>query len=54
MKKKYPQKIQEILKEAPLAYGMVVLLDYNNQSVGANELYRRWQRDKNKCKKPTR
>jgi len=46
METKYPKKIKEIMRDAPMAYSMLVLLDYRSGSVGANELYRRWKRDK--------
>ena len=46
METKYPKKIKQIMREAPMDYSILMLLDYNQKSVGANELFRRWQRDK--------
>ena len=46
METKYPKKIKQIMREAPMAYSILTLMDYKNGSVGANELFRRWQRDK--------
>ena len=46
METKYPKKIKQIMREAPMAYSILMLLDYNQKSVSANELFRRWQRDK--------
>jgi len=46
METKYPKKIREIMRDAPMAYSILVLLDYRSRSVGANELYRRWKWDK--------
>jgi len=43
---KYPKKIKIIMREAPLSYNIIVLMDYNSGNVGANELFRRWQCDK--------
>jgi len=50
MNTKYPKKIKQIMTEAPMAYSMVMLSDYKNDKVGADELFRRWQRDKENIK----
>lgn len=34
------------MRDAPMAYSILMLLDYNSKKVDANELYRRWKRDK--------
>jgi len=52
--KKYPKKIRTIMLEAPMSYSLFMLSDYESNSVGANELFRRWQRDKNKLTNPTK
>lgn len=46
MKTKYPKKIKQIMREAPMSYSILMLIDYNQKRVGANELFRRWKRDK--------
>lgn len=43
---KLPKKISEIIKEAPYSYSFLAVSDYLDKRVGANELHRRWQRDK--------
>lgn len=47
MKPKYPEKIKEIIKEAPIHYCMAVLLDYKSKYKTANQLYEEWQKNKN-------
>jgi hypothetical protein len=46
METKYPKKIKQIMREAPMAYSILALMDYKNGSVEANELFIKWQRDK--------
>ncbi len=41
----YPKKIRQIMREAPIAYSVLALMDYKNGSVGANELFRRFKKD---------
>jgi hypothetical protein len=48
MENKYPKKIKQIMQEAPIAYSILMLFDYNNSKVNANELFKRWQQFKNK------
>lgn len=43
---KYPKKINTILKESPLAYGIVTLMDFNSKNKTANDLFKKWQTDK--------
>lgn len=46
---KYPKKIEQIMRESPLAYAIVVLIDYDN-GVGVDEIYKRWKIYKKKNK----
>ena len=46
MKKEYPKKIKKIMSEAPMAYSILMLLDYTKNKHSANELWRRWVSDK--------
>jgi hypothetical protein len=34
------------MRDAPIAYNILMLNDYVNNSASANELYKQWQRDK--------
>ena len=45
-KPKYPPKILLIIKECPLAYGIIILHDFVNKKYTEEELYVKWQRDK--------
>ena len=46
MRTNYPKKIRQIIKESPMSYSALILVHYKNGSVGASELFKRWQRDK--------
>lgn len=46
MKKKLPKVIIEILSEAPMPYGLVVICDYRSGKSTAKELKRNWDREK--------
>jgi len=46
MKKEYPKKIKQIMSEAPMAYSILMLLDYTTKKHSANELWSRWVSDK--------
>lgn len=46
MKKEYPKKIKQIMSEAPMAYSILILLDFTTKKHNANDLWKRWERDK--------
>jgi hypothetical protein len=46
MKREYPKKIKQIMREAPMAYSILMLLDYTKKKHSAVELWRRWISDK--------
>jgi len=47
METKYPKKIKQIMREAPMAYSILAIMDYKNGSVGGKKNYLEgWQRDK--------
>jgi len=51
MKQLYPKSVRKVILDAPFHYSLLALADYNNGSVGAIELLRRWERDKKNYEK---
>jgi hypothetical protein len=42
------KKIEKVIKEAPLAYGIIVLMDYNEGRKSAEQIAEKWEEDKPK------
>ena len=45
--KKYPKQILEIVKEAPIAYGIVLLSDYTEKKITIRQAKKDWEKFKN-------